>query len=205
MKRRSNRGGKRVFAFTLIELLVVLAVLSTVMGVSVTLIFMMFDFQQRQAEQSDQTDGTNRFVEQFRDDARLRLTPVIAPNDDTPLQWGDDSHGVTYELVPGEFPEKRSVIRTVRRDGQVVATEIYHLPDDSSLRFVPGEGDHAGQIVMSLWEQRPHATVIDPEELDPFTRTLTGPQAAGFDPNFDGYWRTIIVRVGTTQESEASL
>lgn len=194
MKRIRNRSNKCPLAFTLVELLVVMAVMTVVMGISVTLIFAMFDFQQRQTEQSAQIDSTNRFVTQFRSDARWNDVPVIAPNDETLLQWGDQTGKITYSLKPGSFPEKSDVVRRVWRNGEIVNTETYHLPDHAALRFTVGTGENADRIAMSLWEQPPYTTVIDPEELDPFTRTLTGPQAAEFDPNTDGNWRTVIVR-----------
>ena len=195
MRQRRKRNGKYISAFTLVELIVVMAILATVMGISVTLIFMMFDFQQRYTEQSAQIDSTNRFIEQFRNDARSHDLALVTPNAETLLQWGNATSKITYSLVPSEFPEKSDVIRRVWQGDQIPATEIYHLPDDAALRFVVGEGDHAGQFAMSLWEQLPRTTVINPEELDPFTRTLTGPQSAEYDPNIHGNWRTAIVRV----------
>ena len=197
MRQQQNHNGKRLSAFTLIELIVVMAILVTVMGISVTLIFMMFDFQQRYAEQSTQIDSTNRFVEQFRNDSRSQGIVSVAPNAETLLQWGNVANKITYSLVPGEFPEKSDVVRRVWQGDQITATEIYHLPDYAALRFVVGEGHHTGLLAMSLWEQPPYTTVINPEELDPFTRTLTGPQSAEYNPNVDGNWRTAIVRVAT--------
>ena len=196
-----HRDGKRFFAFTLIELIVIMFLLSTVMGISVTLIFTMFDFQQRQTEQSAQLNSTNHFVERFRNDARSQYIAEIAPNDETVFRWSEGANVITYSITPGEFPEKSNVVRSVWRNEQLVGTETYHLPDYATLRFVAGEGDYAGQIAISLWLQPPYTTVINPEELDPFTRTLTRPQDVKFDPNVNGNWRTVIVR-GVLQNSE---
>ena len=189
--------------FTLVELLVVLAILSTVMGISVTLMFTMFDFQQRYAEQSEQLRSTNRFVEQFRNDARLCYTPLIESDDETILQWRDDEgqNKITYSLVQGKFPEKRDIIRREWQGDKLIGTETYHLPDYAELRFVEGTGDHAGQIALSLWEQSPGSNVFTPEELDPFTRTLENAQPDSPNPSDAIHWRTVIVRIPATQET----
>ena len=188
-------------AFTLVELLVVMAILSVVMGISVTLMFMMFDFQQRHTEQSAQTQSTNRFIEQFREDARLRYVPLLAPNDETILQWGNGDNKITYSLVPGKFPEKQDIIRRVWQGDTLTATEIYHLPDHAALRFVSGQDTNAGLLALSLVEQPPLGNVIALETLDPFTRTPVDPQPNSPDPNTTGHWRTVIVRVDQSHET----
>ena len=192
---------KRRYGFTLVELLVVMAILSVVMGVSVTLMFMMFDFQQRYTEQSGQIQSTNRFIEQFRADARLHYAPLIASDDETILQWNAGNNKITYAPVPGEFPEKRDVVRRVWQGDKLTGTEIYHLPDDATLRFVLGQDANAGLLALSLWEQPPHGNAIPPEKLDPLTRTVVDLSPESPDPNFAGNWRTIIVRFAPTHET----
>ena len=188
---------KRPLAFTLVELLIVMAILSTVMGISMTLMFEMFDFQQRYAEQSSQIQSTNRFIEQFRADARLHYTPSIEPNAETILQWSGGDDKITYSLVQGKFPEKRDLIRNVWQRDKLTATEVFHLTDHAVLRFVAGQDADAGLLALSLWEQPPHTTVISPEELDPFTRTMKLPENSNVAIN----WRTAIVRIASSQET----
>jgi len=193
---------KRRLAFTLVELLVVLAILSTVMGISVTLMFTMLDFQQRFAEQSEQLRSTNRFVEQFRSDARLRYAPSLDPDADTSLQWdGEGQSKITYTLVQGKFPEKRDLVRRVWQGDRLAGTETYHLPDYAVVRFVMGTGDHAGQIALSLWEQPPGSNIYTSDELDPFTRTLENAQPDSPNPGDAIPWRTVIARIASTQET----
>ena len=197
MKRKMKH-----LAFTLVELLVVMAILTVVMGTSVTLMFTMFDFQQRYAEQSEQLRSTNRFVEQFRQDARLRYTPQLAPNDETILQWDGETSKITYSLVPGEFPEKRDIVRHVRQGDELIATETYHLPDFAELRFVMGQDANAGLLALSILEQPPLGNVIPPEKLDPFSRTLLDPQPDSLDPNAAVHWRSVIVRFASASTQE---
>ena len=189
--------------FTLVELLVVLAILSTVMGISVTLMFTMFDFQQRYAEQSEQLRSTNRFIEQFRNDARLYHFASIEPDRVTIEQYtyGNMPSKITYSLVDGKFPEKRDIIRRVWQNDTLTGTETYHLPDYAQLQFVEGTGDHAGQIALSLWEQPPGSNIYTPDELNPFTRTLSNPQPDSPNPGDAIHWRTVIVRIPATQET----
>ena len=189
--------------FTLVELLVVLAILTTVMGISVTLMFTMFDFQQRYAEQSEQLHSTNRFIEQFRSDARLYHFASIEPDRVTIEQYtyGNMPSKITYSLVQGKFPEKRDIVRRVWQGDKLTGTETYHLPDYAELRFVEGTDDHAGQIALSLWEQPPDVNVFTPDELDPFTRTLRDAQPDSPNPGDAVHWRTVIVRVAAMQET----
>ena len=196
MKRTQRR-----MAFTLVELLVVMAILSTVMGISVTLMFSMFDFQQRYAEQSEQIRSTNRFVEQFRSDAQLCYTLQLEPNDETLLQWADGDNIITYSLVPGKFPEKREIVRRVMQGDKLIGTEVYHLPDYAAVQFVMGQDANAGLLALSLWEQPPGSNVFTAEELDPFTRTLLNPQPDSPNPGDAIHWRSVIVRIATSQET----
>ena len=198
-----KRNIKRHMAFTLVELLVVLAILSTVMGISVTLMFSMFDFQQRYAEQSEQLRSTNRFVEQFRSDARLHYTALIEPDGETILQWDDDEgqSKITYSLVPGKFPEKRDIIRRATQGDKLIGTEVYHLPDYAVVQFVTGQDANAGLLALSLWEQPPGSNIYMSDELDPFTRTLHNSNPDSPNPGDAMYWRTVIVRLAPTQET----
>ena len=196
-----KRNTQRRKAFTLVELLVVMAILSTVMGMSVTLMFSMFDFQQRYAEQSEQIRSTNRFVDQFRTDARLRYTLQLEPDDETLLQWDDGDRIITYSLTPGKFPEKRDIVRRVMQGDKLIGTEVYHLPDYAAVQCVMGQDANAGLLALSLWEQPPGANVFTSEELDPFTRSLRNPQPDSPNPVDAMYWRTVIVRITTPQET----
>ena len=102
--------------------------------------------------------------------------------------------------MQGKFPEKLDVIRRVWQGDTLTGTETYHLTDHTWPLFVEGTGDHAGQIVLSLWEQ-PGANVFPPEELDPFTRTLRDSQPDSPNPGDAIHWRTVIVRIPATQET----
>ena len=186
-------------AFTLVELLVVMAILSTIMGISVTLMFSMFDFQQRYAEQSEQLRSTNCFVDQFRQDARLRYTLQLEPDNETLLQWADGDRVITYSLVDGKFPEKRDIVRRVTQGDKLTGTETYHLPDYAAVQFVMGQDANAGMLVLSIWEQPPGSNVFTSEELDPFTRSLRNPQPDSPNPGDAIHWRSVIVRLTPTQ------
>ena len=198
MKRTQRR-----MAFTLVELLVVMAILSTLMGISVTLMFSMFDFQQRYAEQSEQLRSTNRFVEQFRVDARLNHFASIEPDGITIQQftYGNMPSKITYSLVPGKFPEKRDIVRRVTQGDKLTGTETYHLPDYAAVQFVMGQDANADLLALSLWEQPHGANVFTAEELDPFTRTLLNPQPDSPNPGDAIHWRNVIVRLAPTQET----
>jgi type II secretory pathway pseudopilin PulG len=193
---------RRKQGFTLVELIVVMAGVSTVMGVSVVLLFMMFDFQQRYAEQSTQIKRTNRFIEQFREDARGQNTPLVNPGDDVLLQWSGGGRKITYSLVPGEFPEKKSVMRQVWRDEEIESKETYLLPDHTVLGFDIGKDENTGLIALSLWEQRPHTPAPEPAQLDPFSRALPESLRREIDPKFAGNWHTAIARISIATAHE---
>ena len=180
-------------AFTLVELITVMWCFSLIAGVAMVLFFQAFDFQLRYSEQSALARSTDRFVEQFRCDARAFGPGVCHPEENLLLRWSDGERQIEYELVPGAFPEKRNVIRYEKQGETVLSRETFALPDDSSLQFVEGEGDFAGFLAMSLWTNIPGTGEVPLSELDPFRRTVPESVNNRLDPCFAGNWRTVLI------------
>ncbi|MDR1957749.1 MAG: prepilin-type N-terminal cleavage/methylation domain-containing protein [Planctomycetaceae bacterium] len=176
-------------AFTLVELIAVMAILSVTVGTSTMLLFKMFDFHIRYAESAAQLESTNRLVARFRSDIHTNGQPEISPDGSVLLTWQNAGQEIMYILENGAFPEKKIVRREVRRNGERVNMETYHLPDHTKLGFAEGTDRDAGLTAMSLWTLPPGKEAIVSIPYDPFTRTVP---SQSFGPS--GYWRTVLVR-----------
>ena len=181
-------------AYTLTELIVVMACFSVIFGVAVGLFFTAFDFQLRYAEQTLTAQSTDRLAEQFRRDARTPGQAVCGPEENVLLRWTDGDRRIEYELAAGRFPEKKNVIRNEKQGAAVLNTETFALPDDSRLKFVPGEGEFAGFLAMSLWTDPPGIRDVNIDELDPFRRVVPQSLKNRVDPGYAGNWRTVLVK-----------
>ena len=176
--------------FTLTELLAVMAALSVIMGISVVMLIQAFDFQRANDQYVEGVRTANRLVADFRSDIRAFGKPEILTEGVTLLRWDVGTEAVDYTVEPGKFPDQQTVVRTVRKDGQV-SKETYSLPDRSMLWFAEGSDAGAGLVVLSLWTTPTGAETPDRNDLNPFDRTLSKTQV---DPKCAGNWRTIIAR-----------
>ena len=189
-------------AFTLIELVVVMACVSLIFGVAMVLFFKGFAFQRQYSEQAAIARSTDRFIEQFRSDARTFGRPDCRPEENVLLRWTDGDRQIGYELAAGSFPEKRNVIRLEKQGETVLATETFALPDDSRLTFVEGAGEFAGVLALSLWADLPGVGDVNLDELDPFGRDIPESLQNRLDPRFAGNWRTVLVRKGNSNDKQ---
>jgi len=180
-------------AFTLTELLAAMAVVSIVMGITAMLLVKLFDYQQNNYEYSEQRRATDRFITEFRNDVHTYGKPQILADGTVLLRWTTNTETIEYTAQPGEFPDQRNIVRTVRKESGN-RYETYRLPDRSALRFAEGTANDAGLVALSLWTTPPGTKTPNLDELNPFDRTIPESLAYQIDPKYASNWRTIIVR-----------
>ena len=176
--------------FTLIELLAVMVAMFTVMGISVALLIQTFDFRRNYDEYSDGVRAVDRFVADFRNDVHVCGKPEI-PGGDTLLRWNSATETVDYVTESDLFPDRQTIVRTVRKDGKKIRGEVYRLPRRMTLWFTDGKNADAGLVALSLWTTPPGTEPPQPDETNPFDRTLSTQRTVS---RYAGNWRTIIAR-----------
>jgi prepilin-type N-terminal cleavage/methylation domain-containing protein len=184
----------RKHGFTLVELLAVMAVMAVVMGFTVVLLVQLFDHQQRHDEYTEQTRSLNRLVVDFRSDVRTYGKPQIPADGTALLRWTTDTKTIDYTAQPGEFPDQLNLVRTVRIDGQDKRSEIYRLPDKTTVHFADGTGNDAGLLALSLWTTPQGTPTPNLDELNPFDRTIPKNLEQKVNPKYAANWRTILAR-----------
>ena len=176
--------------FTLTEMLAVIAALFVVMSISVVMLIQVLDFQRTNNRYSEGIRVADRFVADFRNDVRVYGKPEIPTDGTALLRWNTGTATIDYITEPGAFPDQQTIVRTVRKEDRQFV-ETYRLPDRTALWFVEGKDADAGLVALSLWTTPPGTETPNPNDLNPFDRTLP---KSPVDPKYAGNWRTIIAR-----------
>ena len=183
--------------FTLPELLAVMAALSVVMGISVILLLQAFEFQRANEQYSDGIRAVDRFIADFRNDVHTYGKPEILTDGTALLRWNTGTETIAYLIEPGTFPDQQTIIRTIRKEGEQTDPsfgETYRLPERTMLWFVEGKETNAGLIALSLWGTPTGTEPPNPNDLNPFDRTLPKSHEQQVNPKYASNWRTIIAR-----------
>jgi type II secretory pathway pseudopilin PulG len=183
--------------FTLIETIIVFAAETFVIGLGVGVLFMVTETRIKEYRGDSVRSSLSRLSEQFRTDLHTATTSQLE-NNSLRLTFPNEEE-LVYSIEHAEFPEQSILRRNKIHGDKKIATETFTLPDHSVAWFVFDKD--AGLIALNIWTQPVDrrgqilVTIPKKEDLNPFTREITGKDKIGIDPRYAGNWRTIIVKI----------
>jgi hypothetical protein len=183
--------------FTLIETVLVFSAEIFVIGLGVGVLFMVTEARIKEYRGDSARLSVSRLSEQFRTDLHAATTTLLE-NDSLRLTFPNDEE-IVYLIEQAEFPEQSVLRRNKLRGNKKIATETFTIPDHSVAWFVFDQD--AGLVALNIWTQPVDrrgqilVTIPKKEDLNPFTREITGKDKIGIDPRYAGNWRTIIGKI----------
>ncbi|MDR3196476.1 MAG: hypothetical protein LBU34_01290 [Planctomycetaceae bacterium] len=168
-----------------------------VIGLGVGVLFMVTEARISENRGDSARLAASRLSEQFRNDLHSAITATLE-NDVLRLTLPNEEE-LVYSIEPAEFPKQPVLQRNKMSGGKKIAAETYMLPDYSVSWFV--QDKDAGLVALNIWKQPVdrHGQILvqtpPKENLNPFTREITGKNNIGIDPVYAGNWRTIIGKI----------
>ncbi|MDR2440665.1 MAG: hypothetical protein LBE12_14985 [Planctomycetaceae bacterium] len=183
--------------FTLIEAVLVFWAETLVIGLGVGVLFLVTETRIKESRGDSARLAASRLSEQFRSDLHA-ATQTTLENNSLRLTFSTGEE-VVYSPEQAEFPKQPVLQRRKIQNDDKIATETYTLPDHSVAWFV--QDKNTGLVALNIWTQpvdrRDQILLPMPkkEDLNPFTREITGQDTIGIDPRYAGNWRTIIGKI----------